>query len=138
MGRAKGLGFAWIVLVGCAAAIAVWPHARKMAALEARLVAGLIPEHSGYASPWSWHRHPLEFIFEVSRGSGYTQFAGMPMVCRTTYPLHLDDYKRREDTAWPKKKKHTVKPSKSPEEADAQARDRMREELGDLFAQAEA
>jgi hypothetical protein len=55
-------GSAWIVVVACATAIAVWPKAREMLGLHARLVTGLVPAHSGYASPWAWHRDPLDFI----------------------------------------------------------------------------
>ncbi len=47
--------------------------------------------------------HPHDLILKVSRGAGYTQFAGMPFVVRTTYAMTKDEYTRREKEPWPKK-----------------------------------
>lgn len=45
--------------------------------------------------------HPLEFILLVSRGSGFSQFGGLPIVVTTTWPMTKDVYARRRDTPWP-------------------------------------
>lgn len=45
--------------------------------------------------------HPLHFIAHVSRGSGYTQFGGMPIPVRTTWPFTRDVYKTRSGAKWP-------------------------------------
>lgn len=46
--------------------------------------------------------HPLEYILKVSRGSGFTQFGGLPIPVRTCYPLTRDDYEARKRMPWPK------------------------------------
>lgn len=79
--------------------------------------------------------HPLEFILQVSRGSGYTQFAGMPMVIRTTYPLSKETYEARSRAPWPEGKVYTVTPKKSPKEIDADAAAKAQEELSSLIAE---
>jgi len=45
--------------------------------------------------------HPNDLILKVSRGAGYTQFAGMPMVVRTTYAMSEPEYKQRKREPWP-------------------------------------
>ena len=45
--------------------------------------------------------HPNDLVLKVSRGAGYTQFAGMPIVVRTTYPMTRKEYKRRQRAPWP-------------------------------------
>lgn len=45
--------------------------------------------------------HPLDSIVHVSRGSGYTQFAGLPIPVRCTWPMSYDDYKARQFAPWP-------------------------------------
>jgi len=45
--------------------------------------------------------HPLHFIAHVSRGSGYTQFGGLPIPVRTTWPFTRDIYKKRSSAPWP-------------------------------------
>lgn len=45
--------------------------------------------------------HPLEFILQVSRGSGYTQFGGIPIPVRTTFPHHNSQYKAFMEEPWP-------------------------------------
>ncbi len=45
--------------------------------------------------------HPNDLVLKVSRGAGYTQFAGMPMTVRTTYPMSRKEYKRRQRALWP-------------------------------------
>ena len=67
--------------------------------------------------------HPLEFILKVSRGAGFTQFGGLPIPVRTTYPLTEHLYKQRRREPWPELGKAMVTPSKSPEEHDSE-RDR--------------
>lgn len=45
--------------------------------------------------------HPLDSILQVSRGSGYTQFAGLPIPVRCTWPLTEQRYKALAATPWP-------------------------------------
>ena len=45
--------------------------------------------------------HPLESVIQVSRGSGYSQFGGLPIPVRSTYALHWSDYKARQNMPWP-------------------------------------
>jgi len=45
--------------------------------------------------------HPLEFILQVSRGSGYTQFGGIPITVRTTFPHHKSQYDSFLEEPWP-------------------------------------
>jgi len=45
--------------------------------------------------------HPLEFMLQVSRGSGYTQFGGVPVPVRTTYPYHKAQYEDFLSRPWP-------------------------------------
>ncbi len=45
--------------------------------------------------------HPLDSILHVSRGSGYTQFAGLPIVLRSGWPIARDEYERLQATPWP-------------------------------------
>jgi len=45
--------------------------------------------------------HPLEYILQISRGIGYTQFGGVPIPVRCTWPLSIEEYTRRQETPWP-------------------------------------
>lgn len=45
--------------------------------------------------------HPLDFILHVSRGSGYTQFGGVPVQVRSSWPLSEEVYKARNNADWP-------------------------------------
>ncbi|MCA9074708.1 MAG: type IV secretory system conjugative DNA transfer family protein [Planctomycetaceae bacterium] len=46
--------------------------------------------------------HPLDYFFQVSRGSGYTQFGGLPIRVRTNYPISAKLYRERFDAiGWP-------------------------------------
>jgi len=45
--------------------------------------------------------HPLEFILQISRGSGYTQFGGVPITVRTTFPHHKWQYENFMEEPWP-------------------------------------
>lgn len=46
--------------------------------------------------------HPLDSILHVSRGSGLTQFAGLPVPVRCTYPMTEEVYRLRQGEAWPR------------------------------------
>lgn len=46
--------------------------------------------------------HPLEFIAYVTRGSGYTQFGGLPFPVRTSWPIPWHKYERRQRMKWPR------------------------------------
>ena len=45
--------------------------------------------------------HPSEFLLQVSRGSGFTQFAGLPVPVRTEWPMSESEYKRLSSLPWP-------------------------------------
>lgn len=72
--------------------------------------------------------HPLECVLKVSRGAGYTQFAGLPIPARMTYPLTSELYTQRKRMPWPELGEAMVVPTKSPDEHEG---DRKRE-AGDL------
>lgn len=82
--------------------------------------------------------HPLEYILHVSRGSGYTQFGGMPQLLRTTYPLSHNEYMERMHTKWPKRDPHTVVAKKSPLEVGQEAAALAHAQLEALFAEVES
>ena len=65
--------------------------------------------------------HPLDSIIQISRGSGYSQFGGLPIPIRSTYALHWDQYQARENMDWPE---GPVSDSQSIQEHDAE-RDRV-------------
>lgn len=71
--------------------------------------------------------HPQEFILKVSRGAGYTQFAGVPITVRTTWPLSEDVNDARKKTAWPvvpdDEKDAVATNDVGPEERDRRARE---------------
>lgn len=62
--------------------------------------------------------HPLEYILKVSRGAGFTQFAGLPLPVRTTYPLTEELYKQRQRMPWPELGKAMVTSDKSPKQRE--------------------
>lgn len=77
--------------------------------------------------------HPLEYILKVSRGSGFTQFGGMPIPVRTSYPLTKDLYEERKRMPWPAPSRATVVPEKSPtEHEDERLREASAQSLGRL------
>lgn len=54
--------------------------------------------------------HPLDFIMQVSRGSGYTQFGGLPIRVRTNYPISAKAYSRRStQKSWPELEPYELK-----------------------------
>lgn len=64
--------------------------------------------------------HPLQMIAHVMRGSGYTQFAGLPFPVETCWPISEKEYRERQEAPWP-----TAAPivsAKSPKETDQEAR----------------
>ena len=46
--------------------------------------------------------HPLDVLTTVSRGEGYTQFAGLPFRLRTTFAISRDVFDERERAGWPR------------------------------------
>lgn len=46
--------------------------------------------------------HPLDVLTTVSRGEGFTQFAGLPFRLRTTFAISREVYDRRERAGWPR------------------------------------
>lgn len=45
--------------------------------------------------------HPLDSIVHISRGSGYTQFAGLPIHVRCTWPVSKNTYMDLRHRPWP-------------------------------------
>jgi len=76
--------------------------------------------------------HPLDSIVHVSRGSGYTQFAGLPFPVRCTWPMLRSVYQLRRSAPWPavaeSEPETVVVSDKSPSEIEHAAR-RAQEEL---------
>lgn len=70
---------------------------------------------------------PLEMFFQVSRGSGYAQFGGMPIMARITWPLLFEEYKALATQPWPETS--ITLDQESPVEKDRKAQ----EEIKDLL-----
>ena len=70
--------------------------------------------------------HPLEFVANISRGSGYTQFAGLPFRVRTTWPISEELYNERQNTPWPTKEEfpigEVIENLRSPKEIEEDSR----------------
>lgn len=45
--------------------------------------------------------HPRDFILHVSRGSGYSQFYGLPLPVRTEWPMTKERYMSYKNADWP-------------------------------------
>lgn len=60
--------------------------------------------------------HPLELLAYVTRGSGYTQFGGIPIPVRTTWPMSKHRYLKRLHWKWPRN--GTVVASQAPTMVD--------------------
>ena len=68
---------------------------------------------------------PTEFILHVSRGAGYTQFAGLPIMVRTTYPIAKELYDQRSSEPWPEPTDASPPPAElSPQEIEDDANQR--------------
>lgn len=104
---------------------------QELAMLESGL-GGFAGQAMGSASQWNQSikprltrndimavsDHPLEYILKVSRGAGFTQFAGLPLPVRTTYPLTEELYKQRQRMPWPELGKAMVTSDKSPKQRE--------------------
>ena len=66
--------------------------------------------------------HPLNFILNISRGSGYSQYGGVPLIVRTTYPLKTEDYIANSQKDWPEIQ-GLKKLTKSTKEIDKEVKD---------------
>ena len=54
--------------------------------------------------------HPLDFIMQVSRSSGYTQYGGLPVRVRTNYPISSELYSHRTTReTWPELELYELK-----------------------------
>jgi hypothetical protein len=69
--------------------------------------------------------HPLEMIAHITRGNGYTQFGGLPIRVRTTWPIPKEEYEKRTRTPWPTKEEfgmnEVIENLRSPKEIDEEA-----------------
>jgi len=67
---------------------------------------------------------PTDFILHVSRGSGYTQFAGLPNPVRALWSMNYSTYKERSIRPWPTlqtfQPKAVVASAVTPQEIDKQ------------------
>lgn len=45
--------------------------------------------------------HPLRSILRISRGAGYSQYGGFPVVIETQYHISAAEYDRRKALSWP-------------------------------------
>lgn len=45
--------------------------------------------------------HPFRSILRVSRGAGYTQFGGMPVIIESQFHISQEEYDRRKRLPWP-------------------------------------
>lgn len=90
---------------------------------------------------------PLEYFGYVSRGEGYTQFAGLPFPVRGVWSTTLAEYEEMQAAPWPELGV-IVNPNKSPVARDTAAHAEARQEqnevlsayqerLGKLFDEAE-
>jgi len=86
--------------------------------------------------------HPLDSIFHVSRGSGYTQFAGLPITIRCSWPIPLGVYQERQDAPWPSVEQYdegeVIVSEKSPVdieyERDREKAEQIHQALSELWA----
>lgn len=62
--------------------------------------------------------HPLDVLTTVSRGEGYTQFAGLPFRLRTTFAISRDLFDERERAGWPRPAPGQVVGTESQEAVD--------------------
>lgn len=58
--------------------------------------------------------HPKRLLLHVTSGSGYTQFAGLPVPVETDWPISKAESEERAKTAWPKLSKPEVKREQLP------------------------
>lgn len=72
--------------------------------------------------------HPQEFIAYVSRGSGYTQFGGLPFPVRTDWPIHEETYRKWSNTPLPNAplREDGERANIAPRMADKEAREDLR------------
>lgn len=84
--------------------------------------------------------HPLDSIVHISRGSGYTQFAGLPIPLRSTYPIAKATYEERLRSPWPLRE-DLILPTRAPEEVDylrdKEAEEQAQRAMEELWSQAE-
>lgn len=76
--------------------------------------------------------HPLDSIIHVSRGDGYTQYGGFPVPVRSTWPISLEEYRRRQRHPWPTRDDYeldTVVPQTGPDEIDRERQAEIDQEL---------
>lgn len=86
--------------------------------------------------------HPLDFILQVSRGGGYTQFAGVPIQVRTSYPLSKRQYEERSfQTPWPTIEAYeegtVVVAQETPREIDTRTAAKAEDQMRALFEKME-
>ena len=78
--------------------------------------------------------HPLEFFLHVSRGAGYTQYAGLPHRVRGSFPLQLEIYIERKKGGPPIEATPAEAPvnEKGPKDYDEEAAALLEEKLAEF------
>lgn len=55
--------------------------------------------------------HMLHSIVCISRGSGYAQYGGLPVICKSDFHITKEEYDRRKGMPWPTGQKGTFTPA---------------------------
>ena len=83
--------------------------------------------------------HPLEAITHITRGSGYTQFGGLPFRVRMTYPISAQDYHARSRATWPTEEEfdlgEVIENIRSPKEIDMESLAEVRQRQQEILSQ---
>jgi hypothetical protein len=66
-------------------------------------------------------------LLQVTRGEGYTQFSGYPLMLGTYFSLSQEQHDKRQEAPWPQDVPGTFEVTKAPWETAA------REEVGELL-----
>ena len=45
--------------------------------------------------------HPFRSFLRISRGAGYAQYGGLPVIIESSYHISSDEYRRRKTMPWP-------------------------------------
>ena len=45
--------------------------------------------------------HPFRSFLRISRGDGYAQYGGLPVIIESSYHISADEYQRRKQLPWP-------------------------------------
>ncbi len=54
--------------------------------------------------------HPKQSIVHISRGAGYAQYGGLPVICESDFHISQEEYDSRRRTPWPNRQTGTFIP----------------------------